>query len=191
MIYYCLSIINVYIRLNFNFIKMKKLQILKAVLDFFWFFSLIGGIGILLFLAFCLFGSTIDIPILINGHEIAPDNLSSILIIVVDVFTGLLFLFSVYLLRKVVEHFQKRDIFNPEVIKYFNLIGKLIICSSLISNLSQFIFDMVKHDHIELSLSFGSYDSFLISISLGLFFMVISEIFKIAASMKEENELTI
>jgi hypothetical protein len=170
---------------------MKKLQILKAVLDFFWFFSLIGGLGILLFLVFCLFGSTIDIPILINGHEIAPDNLSSILIIVVDVFTGLLFLFSVYLLRKVVEHFQKRDIFNPKVIKYFNLIGKLIICSSLISNLSQFIFDMVNHDHIELSLSFGSYDSFLISISLGLFFMVISEIFKIAASMKEENELTI
>jgi hypothetical protein len=48
---------------------------------------------------------------------------------------------------------------------------------------------MVNQDHIELSLGFGSYDSFLISISLG--FMVISEIFKIAASLKEENELTV
>jgi hypothetical protein len=46
---------------------------------------------------------------------------------------------------------------------------------------------MVNQDHIELSLGFGSYDSFLISISLG-FFMVISEIFKIAASLKEEND---
>jgi EamA domain-containing membrane protein RarD len=91
----------------------------------------------------------------------------------------------------VVDHFQKRDIFNPDVIKHFNLIGKLIISSSLLSNLSLFIYNMVNQDHIELSLGFGSYDSFLISISLGLFFMVISEIFKIAASLKEENELTV
>jgi hypothetical protein len=47
---------------------MKKLQILKAILDF-W-FSLIGGIGILLFTAFILFNSAIDIPVLIKGQEI-------------------------------------------------------------------------------------------------------------------------
>jgi EamA domain-containing membrane protein RarD len=170
---------------------MKKLQILKAILDFFWFFSLIGGIGILLFTAFYLFNSAIDIPVIIKGQEMVPNNLLSKLIIFVNAFTGLLFLFSIYLLRKVVDHFQKRDIFNPDVIKHFNLIGKLIISSSLLSNLSLFIYNMVNQDHIELSLGFGSYDSFLISISLGLFFMVISEIFKIAASLKEENELTV
>jgi hypothetical protein len=47
---------------------------------------------------------------------------------------------------------------------------------------------MVNQDHIE-SLGFGSYDSFLISISLGLFFMVISEIFKIAASLKRRKRI--
>lgn len=170
---------------------MKKLQILKAILDFIWFFSTIASIGLLIFLPFYLFGSDMDLPVTINGQEIVPNNLPSKLLIFATVISGLLFLFSIYLLRKVVGYFQKREIFNPHVIKNFNLIGKLIIVSSLISNSSLFIFNIINQHYIALSLGFGSYDSFLISISLGLFFMVISEIFKIAKNMKEENELTI
>jgi uncharacterized integral membrane protein len=170
---------------------MKKLQFLKTVLDFFWFFSLLGGIGMLIFSTFYLFDSNIDIPIKIQGQQITANDFPSKLIIFANIITGILFLYSIYLLRKVVGHFQKREIFNLDVIKYFNLIGKLIILSSLINNLTELIFDLLKQDYISLSLNFGSYDSFLVSISLGLFFMVISEIFKIAKNMKEENELTI
>jgi hypothetical protein len=170
---------------------MKKLQILKAILDFTWFFSSIASIGLLIFLPFYLFSSDMDLPVTINGQEIVPNNLLSKLMIFATVISGLLFLFTIYLLRKVVGYFQKREVFNPHVIKHFNLIGKLIIVSSLISNSSLFIFNIINQHYIALSLGFGSYDSFLISISLGLFFMVISEIFKIAKNMKEENELTI
>jgi uncharacterized integral membrane protein len=170
---------------------MKKLQILKAILDFTWFFSSIASIGLLIFLPFYLFSSDMDLPVTINGQEIVPNNLLSKLMIFATVISGLLFLFTIYLLRKVVGYFQKREVFNPHVIKHFNLIGKLIIVSSLISNSSLFIFNIINQHYITLSLGFGSYDSFLISISLGLFFMVISEIFKIAKNMKEENELTI
>ena len=87
--------------------------------------------------------------------------------------------------------FQKREIFNDQVIHLFNRIGQLVIASSLISNVSLFIYKFVVKDHVGLSLDLGSYDSFLISISLGLFFIVISAVFKIATRMKEENELTI
>jgi hypothetical protein len=107
------------------------------------------------------------------------------------VVSGLLFLYSIYLLRKVVGLFQKREIFNEEIVKLFNLIGQLVIASSLISNVSLFIYKFVVKDHSDLTLDLGSYDSFLISISLGLFFIVISAVFKIATRMKEENELTI
>jgi hypothetical protein len=94
-------------------------------------------------------------------------------------------------LRKVVSLFQKREIFNEEVVKLFNLIGQLVIVTSLISNISLFIYKFVEKDSADLNLDLGSYDSFLISISLGLFFIVISAIFKNATRMKEENELTI
>ena len=170
---------------------MKKLQFLKAILDFFWFFSLVGGIGILIISTIYLFDSNIDIPIKIQGQLITKHELPSKLIIFANMITGIFFLFSIYLLRKVVTHFQNKEIFNINVIKYFNLIGKLIIISSLISNLTGFTLSIIKHEYAPVSLGFGSYDSFLISISLGLFFMVISEVFKIAKNMKEENELTI
>lgn len=170
---------------------MRQLNILKAVLDLFWFFSIIGVIALVLFLPFYLFGSVIDIPIKIKGQEITTNNLFSKIIVFVNVVSGLLFIFSIYLLRKVVGLFQKRDIFNDQVVRFFNLIGQLIIASSLISNVSLFIYKFIVKDHADLTLDLGSYDSFLISISLGLFFIVISAVFKIATKMKEENELTI
>ena len=170
---------------------MRKLNILKTVLDFFWFFSLISAIGIIVFLPFYLFGSEMDIPVKIKGQEIASQSIFSKAIVFINVVCGLIFLYSIYLLRKVVGLFQKREIFNDEVVRLFNLIGKLIVISSIMSSGSIFIYNMIERNHIGLSLDFGSYDSFLISVSIGLFFMVISEIFKIANTMKAENELTI
>ena len=170
---------------------MRQLNILKAILDFFWFFSILGAIGLVVFLPFYLFESVIDIPIKIKGQEIATNNLFSKIIVFVNVVGGFLFLYSIYLLRKVVGLFQKREIFNDQIAHLFNRIGQLVIASSLTSNISLFIYKFVEKDQAGLSIDLGSYDSFLISISLGLFFIVISAVFKIATSMKEENELTI
>ncbi|WP_309614462.1 DUF2975 domain-containing protein [Flavobacterium sp.] len=170
---------------------MKKLQILKNLLDLFWLLSMISLLAILLFVPFLLTGNIGDYPVKIKGQEILSTDFFSKTVILVNVVSGILFIYSVYLLRKVVNHFQRRDIFNEEVIRYFNLIGKLIIASSLISNVSLSVFNAVKRNHIGLSLDFGGYDSFILSICLGLFFMVISEVFKIAKNIKEENELTI
>lgn len=170
---------------------MRKLNILKAVLDLFWFFSIIGVLSIVVFLPFYLWNSDIDIPIKIKGQEIVSKTLFSKTIVFANVVSGILFVYSIYLLRKAVGLFQKREIFNDEVVRLFNLIGQLIIASSLISHLSLFIYNVVEKNHISFSLDLGSYDSFLISVSLGLFFMVISVIFKIAKNIKEENELTI
>ncbi|MFZ4105314.1 DUF2975 domain-containing protein [Flavobacterium sp.] len=156
-----------------------------------WFFSLVGAIGVLIFLPFYLFESEFDIPIKIKGQVIATNDSLSKIIVFVNIVSGLLFLYSIYSLRKAVSLFQKGEIFNEEIVRLFNLIGQLVIASSLISNVSLFIYKFVLKDHADLTLDLGSYDSFLISISLGLFFIVISAVFKIATRMKEENELTI
>lgn len=170
---------------------MRKLNILKTVLDFFYVFTLIGVIGIVIFVPFYLFSSEMTIPIKIKGQEFTSTGIFSKIIVLINVVSGLLFFYSIYLLRKVVGMFQKREIFNDEIVRLFNLIGKLIVISSILSSGSVFIYNMIERNHLGLSLDFGSYDSFLISISIGLFFMVISEIFKIATAMKAENELTI
>jgi hypothetical protein len=170
---------------------MRKLNILKAVLDLFWVFNLISIVGMLIFIPFYLFSSEIDIPIKIKGQEVLANTILAKIVVFVNLISGLVFFYSIYLLRKLVGLFQKREIFKDEVVRLFNLIGRLIIASSIISTVSLFIYNAVERTHLGLSLDFGGYDSFLISISLGLFFMVISEIFKIAKNMKEESELTI
>lgn len=170
---------------------MRKLHILKSVLDFFWFFSLIGAIGIIIFLPFYLFSPGMDIAVKIKGQEIPNQNAFTKGIVFINVISALIFLYSVYLLRKVVGLFQKREIFKTEVVRLFNLIGKLIVISSIMSNVSVFVYNMVERNHMGISIDFGSYDSFLISVSIGLFFMVISEVFKIAMNIKEESELII
>ena len=167
---------------------MRKLNILKTVLDFFYVFTLIG---IVIFVPFYLFSSEMSIPIKIKGQEFTSTGIFSKIIVLINVVSGLLFFYSIYLLRKVVGMFQNREIFNDEIVRLFNLIGKLIVISSILSSGSIFIYNMIERNHLGLSLDFGSYDSFLISLSIGLFFMVISEIFKIATAMKAENELTI
>ena len=170
---------------------MRKLNILKTVLDLFWIFSLIGAIGILIFLPFYLISNDMDIAIKIKGQEILNQNAFTKVIVLINIISGLVFLYSIYLLRKVVGLFQKREIFKIEIVRLFNLIGKLIVISSILSNVSIFIYNMIERNHLGLSIDFGSYDSFLISVSIGLFFMVISEIFKIAMNIKEESELII
>lgn len=145
----------------------------------------------LIFFPFYLFSSDIDIPIKIKGHEVLANTVLAKIVVFVNVISGLLFFYSIYLMRKLVCLFQKREIFNDEVVRLFNLIGKLIIASSIISTVSLFIYKAVERNHLGLSLDFGGYDSFLISISLGLLFMVISEIFKIAKNIKEESDLMI
>lgn len=170
---------------------MRKLNILKTLLDIFWWSTLIFLFGLFLFLPFYFFDPEMDIAVKIKGQEISSQSIFSKAIVFLNIIASLLFSYSIYLLRKVVVLFQKRTIFNYEVVRLFNLIGKLIVASSIISSFSLLVFHRVQGKFPGLQLDFGSYDSFLISVSLGLFFMIISEVFKIANAIKEENELTI
>jgi hypothetical protein len=170
---------------------MRKLNVLKTVLDFFWLSSLLAIFALILYLPFYFLDPEMKIPVQINGQEISNQTIFSKVIICLNVISSLIFLYSIYLLRKAIILFQKREIFNNEIVRLFNLIGKSIIASSIISTFSIYTYNIIERNDLSLFLAFGSYDSFIISISLGLFFMVISEVFMIAIKMKEENDLTV
>ena len=85
--------------------------------------------------------------------------------------------------------FQKRIIFEKENIRLLNEIGLCFLATSILSGIPILIYQII---YKKISLEFGgSFNSFLFSSSLGLFFMVLSEVFKIAKKSKEENGLTI
>ena len=170
---------------------MKKLNFLKAILDLFWFFSILSIVVIVAFGVLFLFSADFDIPIKIKGQVINTQTVIAKIVVFANLISGFLFLYSIYLLRKVVALFQKREIFTSIVIDCFSKIGNCIIASAVISSISLIVYKAVENSYAGIVIDFGGYDSFLIAVSLGLFFMVISEIFKIAKSMKEESELTI
>lgn len=172
---------------------MKKLQILKTVLDLFWFFSIIAIVGMLLFIPFMFINKEIliDVPIKINGERIKIIDLTTKIILTFFVFAYCFFVYGIFLLRKILKLFSKRIIFDNVVIQLLNKIGISFLIASLFSSIPLFIYNLThKNNYPDVEFG-GGFSSFLFTASLGLFFMVLSEVFSVAKNMKEENELTI
>jgi type III secretory pathway component EscS len=85
-------------------------------------------------------------------------------------------------------YFLNAKIFDIYIILSFRKIGNAIVLYGIVS----LIISIVGQIHFkqEISLEFGL-KTHLTLICLGLFFMVLSEVFKIAKTAKQENDLTI
>ncbi len=167
---------------------MRKLNLLKTIIDYFWVISLIATPMFLFFVFYLLFtGETIDIPIKINGLEVTAVDLKSKIVLVFGVFSYLLIIYGLYYFKKLLYLFQQRKLFVDEVVDYLNRIGYVFVFSALMAGVPSFIYRMMTRD---LKLEIGG-STFLYLMSLGLFFLVLGEVFKIAKNMKEENDLTV
>jgi hypothetical protein len=127
-----------------------------------------------------------DIPIKINGNILEVVDLESKIVLAFFVISSLLIIYAIYLFKQLLRLFQLKVIFDLQVVQLLNKIGFVLISSAVISGVSGFIFDILKH---RISLSFDLNPNIL-QFSLGLFFLILGEVFTIAKSIKEENDLT-
>ncbi len=171
---------------------MRKLQILKTLLDFFFVISIVAIIAMVVFIPIMFFSTEpIDIPIKINGERILASDFTTKVILTLGILSYCFFVYGIYQLRKVLNMFTKRIIFDETIILLFDKIGKSFLIASIFSCVPLFIYNVIhKTNHSDIEFG-GGFSSFLFTASLGLFFMVLSEVFKMAKKMKEENELTI
>lgn len=167
---------------------MKKLNLLRIVIDIFFIITVIATLGALTWTVSYLFNNNMKGNITLNGQPFVPKTNFSKIIMVIGLLCEMMYVYCLYLLRKVVILFQFKRIFVSEVIKLFNQIGVQLISLAIISKLLMIILNIVEKD---VKIKLNTQDSFFISIILGLFFIVISAIFKSAKEYKEENELTI
>lgn len=167
---------------------MRKIHILKAIVDFVWFIS-VPAILILLVLIPGIF--FIDITFLdfkMNNIHLTANNVVSKILIDFLALAYLLIIYSLFLFRKTLKFFLRSKIFDEVVIKSFSKIGTLLVISGLITLFISFIAIYLYSQKISFELGLNSN---IIIICLGLFFMVLSEIFNIAKKTKQENDLTI
>lgn len=167
---------------------MRRINILKTIVDYVWLVTV--PLGTIVVIS-CIPGIFV-IEELVDFMEFptgnAPINIYTKLLMCLETVGFLLILLAFHLFRNALRYFQKVKIFDPKVIRHFRNIGTLLIVSGVISFLISVIVNIYYEGTIKLFFGFNE-DIFLIV--LGLFFQVLSEIFKIAKYQKEENELTI
>ena len=167
---------------------MRKLYLLKAIIDFVWIMALISVPFLMIFVGYLLISNEpFDVPIKLNGIKITVLDLNAKIALFFATLSYLVLLYGLYLIKTLLRLFQLKIIFDNKIIYYFNRIGNLFILSGFVSGVPAFIYKIAQG---EIKIEIGA-NPFLYLISLGLFFTVLAEVFKMGKQLKEENELTI
>jgi len=169
---------------------MRKLIVLKSLIDFVWIVTCIHAILILSFFAVYMFVDPVSLDFLFDKVDVdseAPKLTIQILglLLVAISFIGI---YCLYIFRKTLRYFQQAKPFHIDVINNFNRIGRLLSAVGVGGALLFFVARLILKNQLTINLGLSPY---VLLICLGLFFMVLSEVFKVAKYAKQENDLTI
>ncbi|GAB4154590.1 MAG: hypothetical protein Tsb0033_02770 [Winogradskyella sp.] len=169
---------------------MRKLIILKSLVDFVWIVTCIPLIGLLVFFSVFMFVNPESLHLVFDMDKaLLMSSKGTVqifgLLLVALVFIGV---YSFYLFRKTLRYFQRVKPFHEKVITNFHTIGYLLSIVGVFGSVLVFVGRLFFKNEFKISLGLSPY---ILLICLGLFFMVLSEIFKVAKHAKEENELTV
>lgn len=166
---------------------MRKLNFLKGIVDFVWITMLITIPFLLFFIVMVLIDSEpLGVPIKVNGTILEVVDLRTKVLFGFLCITASLIIYGLFLFRKLLRLFQLRIIFDEEIVTLLKRLGFVITSSALLGGIPNFISELMENT---ISLSLGL-NPFIMLFSLGLFFLVLSEVFVIAKHLKEENDLT-
>ncbi|OZV70684.1 DUF2975 domain-containing protein [Winogradskyella aurantia] len=169
---------------------MRKLVILKSLVDFIWIVTCIPGIPLLLFFMVFVFINPDSVNFVIDTgvSKTEASTLQVQLIALVLVVLCFIGIYCLYLFRKTLRYFQQVKPFHEDVIANFYKIGYLLSGIGISALMVFFLARLFVDNKFRIQLGISSY---LLIVCLGLFFMVLSEVFKVAKHAKEENELTV
>lgn len=167
---------------------MRKIHILKAIVDLIWILSMITTLVLLALLVGVWFIDLSEIGLKFNSIEFNSNSISSKILLTISCVSYLLLIAALYYFRKALHQFLRVKIFEIEVITSFKKIGDLLLISGLLSLIVYFIGNLYLKSQVHLEIGLNEH---IVIVCLGLFFMILSETFKIAKANKEENDLTI
>ena len=169
---------------------MKRLPILQTFINILFVASIIVvflGLPFIITVAFM----PGRIPFKINNEPVTDIN-TEVIILMLLFYTGhCFFTYAIYLFKKTLFMFSKKIIFDDRVIKFLDQTGKAFLVAAVLWLLPPFVFKTISQGHVKIGLGVDGFGSGLFTISLALFFMVLSEVFLMAKTIKEENDLTV
>lgn len=168
---------------------MKRLALLKTLTVI---LLVLSAIGMFFAVPFILVVAVMpgQIPFKINGHPADTAGIETIICMLAVAIGCGFFIYALNLFKKTLELFEKKKIFHEDVVKYFDQTGKAILIGYAICVSSIFLYNTLAQGSLELDIEYG-FNSSLFIIGLGLFFLVLSDVFLMAKNIKDENDLTL
>ena len=170
---------------------MKPPVLLKTILDICFFLLICSLFSPLTVILYSLIGES-PLPIELNNRLITTFNYSTIILLIINYSIAIIYVYIIYLLRKLVRSFFKNAYFTRLQISLFRLTGQLIILATIFEFIVNFYTTVVLDKRIGLSFSIdGSHNNLFYTLAIGLFFIYLGKLFNKSNSLQEENELTI
>ncbi|MCF4100470.1 DUF2975 domain-containing protein [Gillisia sp. M10.2A] len=170
---------------------MKPPVLLKTILDI-CFFLLICSLFSPLELLIHFQMNDSPLPIELNNRLITTFNYNTIILLIINYSITIIYVYIVYLLRKLVRSFFKNAYFTRLQISLFRLIGQLIILATISEFIMSLYTTLVLDKRIGFNFSIdGSHNNLFYTLAIGLFFIYLGKLFNKSKSLQEENELTV
>lgn len=118
-------------------------------------------------------------------------ELPKIALIITSIVLNIGFIYSLYVFKKLVSSLFKSPLFTEFQISSLKLLGQLIVLLVIIKIVFNIFSDMIFGKSELIGIHIFSFDSKLMAICMGLFFIYLSYIFRKAKGLKEENDLTV
>lgn len=167
---------------------MRKINVLKAIVDFIWIVSIPIIPLIIVFIPYLFITDDFSgLNLVVNGINLEILDTISKLFVTISLLSYLAFIYCIYRFRKLLRYFLSRKIFDNQVIKGFSIIGNLLIVFGFIIVVISIV-SKVINQKIEFEIGINSN---LFVIGLGLFFLVLSETFGASKEFKKDSDLTI
>jgi len=170
---------------------MKRLETLRILIALLFFVSMLGVVfGLPMIIMVALMPDRV--PFEIGGNLVSHAHLVESVLLFIVLYVGYCsFTYGVYLLKKLLANFSKRVIFDTSNITLLDQIGKSFIVTAMLWAVPPFFYKIYAESRLEIGINFDGFGSPMFIASLGLFFMVLSEVFLMAKGMKEDADLTI
>lgn len=168
---------------------MRASTLLQTILNLAYYFFLIIGAALFIFILYILFGGPIKYPLSMFSEYITIDSKKILLFLLIpSLMFHAAYTYLVYLIKKLVDDLADGQLFNRFQVAGFKHIGQMLIFLSITESIFDFIFKLIFKSRMKVQIDSSN---FWISILLGLFFIFLSTIFKRAQDLKEENDLTV
>lgn len=129
-----------------------------------------------------------SIPFKIDGEMAKDISLTSKLVLFIVIGGFACFIYALYIFKKNLVLFEKKKVFDADVITNFRKIGRIIYIGGVLLTIGSVLFRLTRG---EAGIDLDFIIDLIFIFALGLFFEVLAGVFQWAKNIKEENDLTV